>query len=352
MRSELAAAVSRLRETATDPRAPAWRHGVRLATVMVVAELIGRALPWQRGYWVPLTAAVVLKPDYAATFQRGIGRIVGTGLGVVLAGLLVREVHPAGGGLVIAVGVAAWASYAMFAASFAVYTFLLTFLVVLLISTGDPRLLSAVADRGLDTAIGGALALVAFAAWPTREEATLRASLARMLAAVADYAGTVFVGYVEGRFDADVDRRRASAAARDARRARSDAEASLERALSEPSRLRPETETALSVLAGARRIVIALHALRATLEDTREHQALPELATTATDVVAALDALSVAVETGATPEVDGLRAAQHELEELADADAESLHGRRLAVVAAHLDPVVDAIDTIAHVLEK
>jgi uncharacterized membrane protein YccC len=347
MTGTVPAALAQLRDVATDPSAPPFRHAVRLAVLLPVADAVSRLLPWQRGYWVPLTTLVVLKPDYAATAQRGVARTIGTGLGVIAAGGLVATAHPRGGGLVIAVALTAWASYTVFAASFALYTFVLTALVVLLVSTGDPKPLAAVADRGIDTVIGGAIALIGYLSWPTREEPVLRTTVSRLLSALADYADVVLTGYVQGRYD---DTAPLGERARAARRARADAQASLDRALAEPTHLRPDTEVALSVLAGARRVVIPLHALRTTLHDTTEHVALPEAAPAAHDVVTALRALAVAVAEQTHPQLPELRDQQHRLEELADAQPTTLRGRRLALLAAHLDPLVDAIDTIGHVL--
>ena len=348
----MAGNAARLRQTLTDPSAPAFRHGVRLGVLLPAADIVSRLLPWQRGYWVPLTTMVVLKPDYAATVQRGLARIIGTGAGILAAGLLVSVARPSGTGIVIAVAVTAWASYALFGASYVLYTFALTALVVLLISTGDPRPLTAVADRGLDTLLGGAIALLGYLAWPTREEPRLRTTTAKLLSALADYAETVLTGFVVGRYDLAVDRPVAAARARAARRARADAQASLDRALAEPTRLRPDTETARSVLAAARRIVIALHALRTTLQDTTEHVALPEVGAACDGTVTALRELAVAVADARVPELPDLREAQQQLERLADAEPATLRGRRLALVAAHLDPLVDAIDTVAHVLSE
>jgi hypothetical protein len=340
---------ARLRETATDVTAPSFRHAVRLSVLLPCADVVSTLLPWQRGYWVPLTTAVVLKPDYAATMQRGIARVLGTGLGVVLAGALVAVARPTGAGLVVTVAVLAWTSYTMFATSYAVYSFVLTALVVVLISTGDPKPLSAVADRGWDTLIGGAIALIGYVAWPTREAPTLRTTTARLLQSLADYAAVVFEGYAAGRYDAAV---RAGMAdrARAARRARTEAQASLDRAVAEPARLRGDTEEAQSVLAGARRIIIVLHALRTTLQDTKEQVAVPEAEPVAADVVAALRALAVAVEHDRAVQLPDLREQQHRLEQLADDTGSDLRARRIGLVAAHLDPLVDAVDTVGHMV--
>ena len=341
---------ARLQETATDRSAPAFRHAVRLAVLLPLADVVSRGLPWPRGYWVPLTTMVVLKPDYASTMQRGVGRMVGTGLGVVLAAALIAVARPTGGSLVLAVTLLAWASYTVFAASFTLYTLILTALVVLLVSTGDPKPLSAVADRAWDTLLGGTIALIGYAVWPTREAATLRTTVSRLLSALADYAESVFAGYVTGSLDDDL-RRRLGERARTARRARTDAQASLDRADAEPPRLRADTGLAQSVLAGARRIVIVLHALRTTLQDSADPVAVPEVETVGRAVVDALRQLENAVRSLQPVQLPDLRALQQQLEVTADGMHDERRSRRIALVAAHLDPLVDAVDTVAHMLD-
>lgn len=331
---------------ALDPADPALRHAVRLGVLLPLADVLARLLPGQRGYWVALTAAVVLKPDYVATLRRGVARVGGTLAGVVLVGLLVAGLHPRGAALVVLVAVFAWASYTLFAASYVAYTFVLTGLVVCLVATADPRPLSVVADRGLDTVVGGALALLAYRVWPTPEAPTLRATTGRLLGALADYAETVLCAYVDP-VPARLERLPAAALA--ARRARAEALASLERARAEPGRLRPDVEPAVGLLAAARRIVVTLHAMRTTLQDAPRPLPLAEVDAVCAEVTASLRALA-----GGGRPVGALRARQQELAALADAAAGAGAGdaraRRLAVVAAHLDPLVDGIDTLAAVL--
>src|SRR5207248_581118 len=51
------------------------------------ADLVARSLGWHRAYWAPMTVAIVLKPDFTATFSRGVLRLAGTfgGLGIATA---------------------------------------------------------------------------------------------------------------------------------------------------------------------------------------------------------------------------------------------------------------------------
>jgi Fusaric acid resistance protein-like/FUSC-like inner membrane protein yccS len=329
--------------TARDRRSSAFRHAVRLAVVLPVAEALSHVLPWQRGYWVTLTALVILKPDYAATTQRGLARLGGTGAGVVLAGLLVVVIHPSGLALSVSVGVIAWVAYASFAASYALYSFAVTALVVLLLTPVGGETLSTVADRGLDTIVGGVLALLAYVAWPTWERETLAGAIDRLLSALASYADVLLSAYVDPQA---LDRAAVAAAARSARQARIAAQASLSRAVAEPARAGADTDTASGVLAAGRRIVISLHALRATIEDATEHVAVPEVAESRDAIVAALRGLADHDPSA----VSGLREKQQALDADAITDPASLRARRLALVAAHLDPLVDSVDTLAHVV--
>jgi uncharacterized membrane protein YccC len=333
---------SGLWHAATSPQSPAFRHAVRLAVMLPIAEAASHLLPGQRGYWVTLTVVVVLKPDYGATVERGLARLLGTGLGVVLAGLLVVAVHPLGALVTVLVAVLAWTSYLVFSASYALYSFSLTSLVVMLLSPTGGTTLAVVGDRGLDTLVGGVIAMIGYVVWPTWEGEALDAAVSRLLAALAGYCDVVLGAYVD---PAAIDRARIDAAATAARRARDDAKASLDRAETEPSRAGSHTERAASLLATARRIVIALHSLRTTIEDAEEHVALPEVEDARRALTGALESLAAGEPSG----MEELREHQQRLMDLARQDPASLHARRLAIVAAHLDPLVDSINTAAHI---
>jgi uncharacterized membrane protein YccC len=337
-----ATTVQRMRAAAADPRSSAFRHAIRLAVLLPTAEAISHVLPWQRGYWVVLTALVVLKPDYAATTQRGIARIVGTGVGVLAAGSLVELVHPDDVALTALVAVATWAAYACFAASYALYSLAITSLVVLLLTPIGGSSLSTVADRGLDTLVGGGLALAGYLVWPTWEGRSLPAAVDTLLEALATYADAVLGHYVA---PDDADRSAIGRAAIIARRARIAALASLTRAAAEPARGGADLTDANRRLAAARRIVIALHALRATIDDATERVAIPEAAPLRDAMVAALR--STAQRRPA--DVADLRAMQESLDADVAGDPHGLHARRLSLLAAYLDPLVDSIDTLAHV---
>ncbi|MHB8148151.1 MAG: FUSC family protein, partial [Vulcanimicrobiaceae bacterium] len=64
-------------------RSPVGRHAVRVALALGLAMLFAQHLPAARGYWIPLTVVLILKPDFTATFARGFARIAGTLIGAV-----------------------------------------------------------------------------------------------------------------------------------------------------------------------------------------------------------------------------------------------------------------------------
>jgi uncharacterized membrane protein YccC len=337
-----------LRLAATDRSASAWRHAVRLSLILAMTEVIAAIVPWQRGYWITLTAAVVLKPDYAATLQRGLARVVGTAVGAVCAGLIVDGLHPPETVEVALIAVLAWASYAVFAASYAAYSLVIGALVVVLLSPAGVGSLTTASDRGLSTLIGGAMALLAMFVWPTWERATLPDALRALVLALRDYADVILVGFVE---PTAVDPAKLAAAGDEVRRRRAVAQASRDRAAAEPARVMADVSTATGVLSGGWRIVVALHSLRTTLEDSSVDVAIPEAERFRVALVDTLGDLA----TAHPREALGLREEQQRLSLAADdprlpGGAAGWRARRLALLAVQLDPLVDSVDTLAHLL--
>ncbi|GLW09452.1 hypothetical protein Misp01_45810 [Microtetraspora sp. NBRC 13810] len=241
-------------------RSEMFRHAVRLAVVLVVASLLYRVLPIERGYWVGLTALLVLRTDYGTTMVRGIARILGTAVGVVLATLIAAELRPGPYALVVLVAVFAFAALVVFRANYTLFAVFVTgYIVFLLAVNGLPSGDTSV-ERLIDTAIGGVLALIAYAVWPTWEGASTAGKLAALLDAQARYGRAVLSAYAEPcPRDADALH---SALVR-ARLARSNAQASVERMLGEPGKGRYQPERAIGFVGATRRYaqaVLTLHA--------------------------------------------------------------------------------------------
>ena len=122
------------------------RHGMRLAATLGVAVGLSRALRLPHHYWLPLTVMIVLKPDFGATFTRGISRIIGTLVGAGLVTVALAELRP--GRFELAVLVLVWCVVAnlLLFANYAIYTVCISSLVVTLLAfVGEPELSIAAA---------------------------------------------------------------------------------------------------------------------------------------------------------------------------------------------------------------
>lgn len=210
------------------PDALVLRHSLRLAVVVGVAQAIAFVDPFDKSYWIPLTVAVVLKPSLGSSLQRGIQRLAGT-----LAGLLLGFAYASVFGshdwtLAAGVVVMALLFAAVLALNYALAVVFITPLVILLLSiSGNPVDLEV--DRLADTLIGAVLALAGgLWLWPSTERATLPQTLATGALREA--------GYLDVALDGQRSVDDARAAHRAAERARSNAEAALQRMLAEPRR--------------------------------------------------------------------------------------------------------------------
>ena len=58
-----------------------WIYTIRLMVSIGVAAVVSEVIPLQRSYWVVLTVAIVLKPDFGSVFARAVQRGVGTIIG-------------------------------------------------------------------------------------------------------------------------------------------------------------------------------------------------------------------------------------------------------------------------------
>lgn len=336
---------------------PAGRHAVRLAVVVVIAELLARHVPLSRSYWMVVAAATVLRPEFGATFTRGTERAVGTLLGVILAGAIAVGLHPAGGATVVLVGLLAWAAYSVFPASFAAGFGFITAMVVFLLNAISPDTLATADARLLDTLVGGALGLIAYAVWPTWAEQSARQAQGALTDAQRTYLGSVLAAVIEGRRLQEHELR---PLARRVRLARTQAESTVARSLSEPQMRRIDADQSRGALSALRRLVQASHVMRLDAEEDRPHRPLPALAPLAADLdrlleivqrslaegvpVAGAVAVAAAGDGAGAGPLPDLRAAYEAFEAVCPADDDG------AALLAELDEIVDAANSLAAVM--
>ncbi len=214
---------------------PVLRHAVRLAAVVAVGRILAELLPQQHGYWAPLTALMVMRPDFAQTYQRGVARLAGTLVGVTLAGALVALAQPgqwASAGLAV---VAVWLLYLLLRTGYSIASACIAAYVVFLMVIAGAQWQQTVAERAWLTALGGLLAMLGYALFPTWETPRLRDRLAEWLEANGRYAAAVLEAFAR---PADRHPRQVRDALLDVRSARQEWERALTRAGAEPVRHR------------------------------------------------------------------------------------------------------------------
>jgi uncharacterized membrane protein YccC len=242
------------------------RDSVRFAAVLAIAMVLGRHFQADRGYWIPLTTAIVLKPDFLTTIVRGFARIGGTLVGAVVASGVVAMLrgHVAAevGGVIVTAAIA----YVSFNPNYALFTIAITSFVVLSLSMRGLPGTTTIDQRVLDTLAGGALAMLGYVALPTWERKRTRALLADLIDAQRTLASAIFRAYTAPSSD---DARAAIESARTrVWKVRTAVEASIDRTRSEPQLHHTiGAARALRILAAGQRFALINLALEAGLDE-------------------------------------------------------------------------------------
>lgn len=317
--SDLSEAFSILRSN-LNASAPFGRHAIRVGVALAIIGVLAHVLPVQRGYWMTLTAALVLRPDFTTTYVRGAARIAGTLLGVGLATAIV-SLFPFTPHVALALAIVfAVAGYAVFQMNYGLYTISLTAYVVFILSLVGLPEHAAVVERSIATLAGGALAMIAYAMFPTWESPQTRERLRALLVADRAYLDAV----LDGRLPAS---ERAAVWA-----ARAAAEMSLERMLAEPAANDDiPRDVALGIMAASQRLGLANLALSSLLSkgEIRADALRPFVA----ELDRAFERIDARLAGMPSTSVPALRSAYSALHPSGD-------------LRAVLDLVVDALDTL------
>ncbi len=244
----------------------AFRHALRLAVCVVIADIIARSVGWHRPYWGPMTVAIILKPDFSSTFSRGVLRLAGTFTGLALATVLFHVISPPLPLQVLLIAVFMFLMRWAGPANYGVLVTALTALVVLLFATTGVAPAELIGARALYTVIGGTIALAAYRIWPTWERTLVPEALARLFDAYRDYFQAVRDGYLHPGLELDpgftqrLDRVRQAG-----RLARTTLEASVARLRLEPGVAESRITALQTILANSHRLIHAMMALEAGL---------------------------------------------------------------------------------------
>jgi uncharacterized membrane protein YccC len=285
--------------TAETPRTRSWKpqlgrigamFTIRLMACTLVAGIVSEILPLQRSYWVPLTVAIVLKPDYGSVFARALQRGLGTVVGAVFGAVVLRLVH--GTWLLIPFGIlAALLPYGR-SRNYGMLAVFLTPLVVVLIDLLDPSGWHLALDRLQDTLIGCLIVVVVgFLPWWTTWYAHLPGQFATTAAQVSTYLETALLDLSPGTGISDRSRLR-----RRTYRTLADLRTEFQRTMSEPAVVSRRASAWWPAVIGLEDVMDAITAT--ALEARRGDQAAPA----ADDVKALAAALRSAAAAAAAGE--------------------------------------------------
>ncbi|MFC6646224.1 FUSC family protein [Granulicella cerasi] len=137
----------------------------RLIVTMIVATALYRHLHLRNGYWIPMTALLVLKQQWTGTVSRSLARIVGTIGGAAIAFGLAHLTSLPHWFVGVMVVVFALCCFALQAVNYALFSVVTTLYIVFLFRFGGFSETAAAHIRLLNTVIGGALALAIDFLW-------------------------------------------------------------------------------------------------------------------------------------------------------------------------------------------
>lgn len=235
------------------------RHTLRLSLATAAAVAVAKIWGVERGYWIPMTVVILLKPDFGGTLTHAVGRTVGTMAGSLAGGVMDLYLRDQvwNYALLAPVGIATFAQRGGRYGRFVAFLTLFIVLMLNLITPGDLRLPLL---RVVNTALGGLIAVFAgYVLWPNWEKSSFPAHLARALAANRRFLKVVFRRYLEGWApEAELARTRAEALLEV-----SNASVSFQRLVSEPESQRGNSEPYYALAVGCRQIFDAAAALSA-----------------------------------------------------------------------------------------
>lgn len=279
------------------PRSSAFRHATRLGVALMLATALYQVFfhtSIERGYWIPMTTALVLRSDFITTFTRGIARLVGTTLGAMLTTLLVVLIAPSPVLLVAIVVIAVYLMYTTIFANYTIFSTATTMAIAFLLAFTNAPTLTTVVNRTVDTAIGGTLALLLYAIWPTWEQTQVPENIAKRLETLGHYLNEIVQRYAD---PTEPQTEIFSKQHKEARLARLNAHGSVQRSLQEPAAHRVDAELANDVLAAADNVARCVLVLEAYLYDNPYHDTLPEVTPFSVSADQALSQLATAIRT-------------------------------------------------------
>jgi len=134
-------------------------YALRLAITLGVSTEIYRHFGFANGYWIPMTALLVLRPGLSDTANRAIARTIGTLVGAILASFALAHLAPSPPTLAVLILFFAWLAYSLNSVNYGLFTLCLTAYIVCLLALASIPGNVVAYHRAISTVIGGSLSL-------------------------------------------------------------------------------------------------------------------------------------------------------------------------------------------------
>lgn len=222
-----------------------FRHALRLAVVVALAELISSLLQIPRGYWITLTALVALKPNFGGTTQTTVQRALSTIFGSIIGITAILLIHNQWA-IAFFLLLLVFTAMSVRSLSYTLFITLLTPAIILLLNMINAGGWEVGLLRIVDSCVGGGLALIGgYLLFPSWERQKLPAQLAKTIRANLAYFQQVIANYLNSQNTsvAALNSLRHQAALENA-----NANAAAQRLFSEPRHVQGEIEPVMTLM--------------------------------------------------------------------------------------------------------
>jgi uncharacterized membrane protein YccC len=239
-----------------------------------------------------MTIVIVLKPEFAITFSRGVLRVVGTLAGLALATALFHFLP-----IQVATEIALIALFTFLMrwigpSNYGIFGVAISALVVLLIAIAGTSPKEVIQARATNTVLGGVFALAAYAAWPSWERNRLPELFGALLESYRRSFHAICSALLEPHAKSGRERERTRQAGRTAR---TNMETSLALLAAEPGVTQERLARANAMLASSNRFAHAMLALEAGVPATPVEAPRPEFRAFADAVDKTLELLAAKI---------------------------------------------------------
>ncbi|UKA30121.1 YccS family putative transporter [Photobacterium damselae] len=302
-----------------NPQSLLFRHALRMAIALTVGYGCIQFLHLERGYWILLTTLFVCQPNYSATRQKLVQRVIGT-LGGLLAGIPLLYLFPGQEGQLVLMILAGVLFFAFRMVRYDLATAFITLLVLFCFNQLGEGF-AVILPRLGDTLLGCFLAVIAVSyIFPDWESHRLHKVMASSVNANREYLGQIIVQYRLGKRDCLNYR----VARRNAHNTDAQLSTAISNMLAEPGRYRMATNESFRFLTlnhAMLSYISALGAHRTQLEDNETYHLVSQAYRSINEH---LESLTLQLEQNkpmAMPETDS--ALEQSLSQWRDDDCES-----------------------------